>query len=99
TEVQDGSFTFTVTVSDGALTDSETITVMVDEVNVAPEIDPIGPKTGDELTVITFTATATDVDLPANTLAFRLLGAPDGAGITPAGVFSWTPTEAQDGTY
>ena len=37
-----------------------------------------------------------DADLPANTLSFSLdAGAPAGATITPAGAFSWTPTEAQ----
>ena len=37
---------------------------------------------------------------PANLLSFGLLGAPTGASITPGGVFSWTPTEAQGpGSY
>ena len=54
---------------------------------------------GDELT---FTATATDPDLPANTLTFSLdAGAPAGATIEPvSGVFTWTPTETQGpGTF
>ncbi|MBP7031561.1 MAG: tandem-95 repeat protein, partial [Anaerolineaceae bacterium] len=43
-----------------------------------------------------FTATATDADVPANTLAFSLVGAPAGASINPTtGAFTWTPTEAQ----
>src|SRR5439155_17203411 len=43
------------------------------------------------------TNTATDEDLPANTLTFSLEpGAPAGASINSTnGVFSWTPTEAQ----
>jgi hypothetical protein len=46
--------------------------------------------------LLTYTATATDSDLPAQKLAFSLeAGAPAGASITPEGVFSWTPTEAQ----
>ena len=46
--------------------------------------------------VYTFTAGASDPDVPANTLSFSLLGAPAGATIHPAtGAFSWTPTEAQ----
>jgi VCBS repeat-containing protein len=49
---------------------------------------------------LTFTATATDPDLPANTLTFTLSGAPAGASITAGGNFSWTPTEAQGpGSY
>src|SRR6185312_1586294 len=38
---------------------------------------------------------ATDPDVPANGFAFSLVGAPAGASITAAGVFTWTPTEAQ----
>jgi cold shock CspA family protein len=49
--------------------------------------------------LIGFTATATDPDLPANTLAFSLVGAPPGAVITSGGVFTWTPTESQDGIH
>jgi hypothetical protein len=55
----------------------------------------------DEGTPLTFTASATDADLPANTLTYSLLGAPGGASInTASGVFTWTPTEAQgQGSY
>ncbi|CAB5153916.1 T1SS secreted agglutinin RTX, partial [Olavius algarvensis associated proteobacterium Delta 3] len=38
--------------------DSETITVTVNEVNVAPSLDPIGDHTVDEGVELTFTATA-----------------------------------------
>src|ERR1051325_2165277 len=49
------------------------------------------------LTVLTtFTATASDPD--GGSLTFSLgAGAPAGASITPAGVFTWTPTAAQAG--
>ena len=94
-----GSYTFDVVVTDDGtpiLSDSETITVTVNEVNVAPVLDPIGDQTVDEQTLLTFTATATDADLPANTLTFSLSGEPAGAAIDPVtGVFTWTPTEAQ----
>ena len=91
-----GEYTFDVCVSDGVLSDCETITVTVNEVNVAPLLGAIGDKTVDELTLLSFTATATDTDIPANTLTFSLVSAPAGAAIDPAtGVFTWTPTEAQ----
>src|SRR5262249_9916968 len=49
-----------------------------------------------ELAPYTFTATATDADVPAQTLTFSLVGAPSGASISGStGVFTWTPTEAQ----
>jgi hypothetical protein len=50
-----------------------------------------------ELSTLVTTNTATDPDLPANTLKFSLEpGAPAGASINATnGVFTWTPTEAQ----
>jgi hypothetical protein len=46
--------------------------------------------------LLTFTATATDADIPVQTLTYSLSGTvPAGASITSAGVFTWTPTEAQ----
>ena len=91
-----GDYTIRVIVSDGNLTDYEDVTVTVNEVNVAPVLNPIGAKSIDELSTLSFTATATDSDLPSQTLTFSLgSGAPSGASITSAGVFTWTPTEAQ----
>ncbi len=61
-----------------------------------------GNKTVAELATLAFTATATDADVPANTVTFSLdAGAPTGATINAStGAFSWTPTEAQGpGTY
>ena len=99
-----GVYSFDVVVSDGTITDSETITVTVTEANAAPVLAAIGNQTIAEGTELTFTATATDADLPANTLTFSLAdgtGAiPTGAAITAGGLFTWTPTEAQGpGSY
>ena len=94
-----GDYPVTIRVTDNgtpALNDFETISIHVNEVNAAPVLDPIGNKTVDEETQLSFTATATDADLPANTLTFSLdAGAPAGASITSTGAFTWTPTEAQ----
>ena len=44
-----------------------------------------------------FTATATDVDLPAQGLTFSLVSAPEGAAINAATcIFTWTPSEEQE---
>ncbi len=69
----------------------------IDVNNAAPVLGAIGDKTVDEGTELTFTATATDSDVPADTLTFSLdVGAPSGASIDPTtGVFTWTPTEDQ----
>ena len=63
---------------------------------MAPVLAPIGNKSGTVGVAITFTATATDADIPANTLAFSLdAGAPSGATINAStGAFSWTPAAA-----
>ncbi|CAJ37958.1 putative Ig domain-containing protein [Methanocella arvoryzae] len=95
------SYTFNVVVSDGLHTDSEEITVTVNEVNQAPVLNVISDWTTNEETLLTFTATASDPDLPAQTLSFSLAGSvPAGAAIDSAGTFTWTPTEAQGpGSY
>ena len=62
----------TVTVTDngtGNLTDSETFTITVNDVNVAPVLAGIGNQAVNEGATLTFTATATDADVPAQTLS------------------------------
>ncbi len=100
-----GTFPVTIRATDNgtpALSGTAAITITVNEVNVAPVVTNPGNKTVAELTALTFTATATDADLPANTIAWSLdAGAPAGATIgAGTGAFSWTPTEAQGpGTF
>src|SRR5205085_2522336 len=94
-----GDYTFQVRVTDAiGFYDEKSVSVHVNEVNEAPTLSlPSLPPPTDEGGLLTFTATATDPDLPANTLTFSLTGTvPDGASIDAAsGVFTWTPTEAQ----
>jgi VCBS repeat-containing protein len=81
-------------------TDEATVTITINPVGDAPVLGLIEDATIPELVEFSFTATATDVDLPAQVLTFSLVGAPDGAVITEAGVFTWTPTEEQgEGVY
>jgi hypothetical protein len=78
------------------LSDSETITIAVNEVNTHPTLDIIPDQTNSAGSMITFTATASDPDLPANALTFTLdPGAPAGSAITSNGLFTWSPTDAQ----
>lgn len=103
TETQGGtSYSFTVRATHVAsgLFAEETINVVVNEVNSAPVLDAFGNKEVDEGALLTFTATATDPDLPANQLTFSLIDAPEGASIDPdTGIFTWTPSATQSGTY
>src|SRR5207247_157987 len=63
-------------------------------VNTAPVLAAIGNKLAGKGIALTFTATATDADIPRQTLTYSLdAGAPAGASIDPAaGVFTWTPS-------
>jgi hypothetical protein len=95
-----GVFSITVRVTDNgspSLNDFETISVTINEVNVAPSLAFISDKTVNEGSVLSFTASATDSDVPAQALSFSVdLGAPSGVIINPTnGFFTWTPAEAQ----
>lgn len=70
-------------------------------INTAPVLQPIPSLVVNELQTLTFVASATDADIPAQNLTFSLVGAPSGALINAqTGVFTWTPMEAQGpGTY
>ena len=66
--------------------------------NTPPILDPIGNKTVHLGHTLTFTATASDSDLPAQILTYSLVNAPPGATIgSGSGAFSWTPTNV--GTF
>ena len=104
TEVQGpGTNLITVIVTDNgvpSLSDSKRFMVTVLEVNQPPVLAAISNRTVHVGSLVTFAATATDPDLPANALVFSLdAGAPDQAMINATnGVFSWLPTEFQLGT-
>src|SRR5206468_1676996 len=66
------------------------------EANSAPVLTVPTDRTVTELSTLTVTNTASDADLPANTLTFSLVSAPSGVNLDPSsGVLTWTPTEAQ----
>src|SRR5439155_1528037 len=79
-----------------ALGVTSTFAVTVNEVNLALVLFPTPHPSDHEQTSLSVNATATDADLPANTLTFALVSSPAGMTINPAsGAISWTPTEAQ----
>ncbi len=66
------------------------------ETNTPPVLNPIGGKTVTEGTLLAFTVTAVDTNVPLQILTFSLdAPVPSGASITAGGAFTWTPTEAQ----
>src|SRR5213078_2293021 len=95
-----GTNAITVRVTDNgspAMSDSETLTIVVREVNAAPVLTPLTNQTVTAGIQVTITNTAVDPDFPTNVLSFTLdPGAPGGASINPtSGVFTWTPSAAQ----
>ena len=89
----------TVTVTDNgtsAMSASQSFTVVVYAPNTPPALAAISDRTAYANTLLSFVATATDLDQPPQTLTFSLgSGAPTGANITTNGLFTWTPTAAQ----
>lgn len=71
--------------------------VVLTHINTPPVLDSIDNRTVIQGEMLTFTAAASDVEAPPQSIAFSLdPGAPDGASIDPvSGVFSWTPDAAQ----
>src|SRR6266446_1568249 len=89
----------TVRVTDNGnppLSDTKSFTIFVNEVNSAPTLTVPPTQTINELTTLIVTNTATDPDIPANTLTFTLVAGPGGMTLNSAtGVLNWTPSEAQ----
>ncbi len=94
-----GSYRITVRATDDGeppLSDVRSFTVTVSEVNLPPVLAPINDQNARAGETLTFTATAIDPDLPAQTLTFGLVEGPAGATIDPAtGRFVWTPPASQ----
>ena len=92
-----GNYTLTTIVTDSAnLSATNSFSVTVNDVNSPPSFPSPGNRTVAEQTLMTVTNTATDSDLPANTLTYSLLAFPSGVTINPnTGVITWSPTEAQ----
>ena len=91
-----------VTASSGAderaMQSTQTVTVNVTDVNEAPVLAPIAPPAFTAGIAGAFTITATDEDIPAQTLTFTLTGSDMfGASITAGGEFNWTPRQEDIG--
>jgi regulation of enolase protein 1 (concanavalin A-like superfamily) len=73
----------------------KTFTVSVTEKNQAPTLQPLADGTVEEGATVSFTASASDADLPKQTLNYSLLpGAPADASIDAnTGAFTWATPE------
>jgi outer membrane protein assembly factor BamB len=89
-----GNYEVVVSNTAGSVTSQPAATVVL--INRAPTLAAIADQTVNELATLSLTATATDPDVPANTLTYSLVSGPAGASINAAsGALNWTPTEAQ----
>jgi hypothetical protein len=70
--------------------------IVVREVNQAPVwTTVVGTRRVNEGALLAFSVSATDADLPAQPLTYRLLTAPWGMTLGSNGLVSWRPTEVQ----
>ncbi|BDZ66599.1 putative Ig domain-containing protein [Methanobacterium ferruginis] len=98
TYAQIGTYHITFTVSDGDLTDSKTMDITVNNVNRAPTLNTPNNKAVNENKELNFTVNGTDPD--GDTITYSASNLPEGASFNPTtGVFNWTPTYDQAGTY
>lgn len=88
---------FTVT-DTGGLYATEAITITANNTNRAPTLNAVGNKSVNENELLTFIVSGTDPD--GGAVTYTGINLPGGAGLVSAtGVFSWTPTYLQAGTY
>jgi hypothetical protein len=90
--------TITVVVTDSGvppLSATNSFTVVVNELNSPPELSPQTDRTIVGLTNLIVTNTASDPDLPTNSLSYALIAGPTNAVIDTNGVIAWTPTVEQ----
>jgi hypothetical protein len=73
---------------------TNTFTVIVIEVNVAPILPAIGTQTVNDLTLLTVTNTATESNIHS-ILNYALVNPPAGMAIDTNGVITWTPQQNQ----
>ncbi len=89
--------TVVVTVTDGGGTVTNSFSVVVREVNVAPRWSMVPDGVGEVGKEYVQRLEASDEDLPVQPLTFRLLEPIQGA-VVESGMFRWTPTSTQAGS-
>ena len=95
---QAGTYNISFHVSDADSTDSENITITVNNTNRPPVLDPIGEKVVNENSLLEFTVNGADPD--GDALTYLTYNLPAGAVFDPDTMtFTWTPGFDQAGTY
>ncbi|MCO5050837.1 MAG: YDG domain-containing protein [Verrucomicrobiae bacterium] len=74
---------------------TNSFTVTVDEWNETPILPSLANRISIGQALVQVVNTATDADLPANSLSYALLTAPANASINSAGIITWSPSAGQ----
>ena len=107
-ERQNGMHAFVVSASaqgDSSMSHARTFRIQVAEDNAAPEVAPVADREAYALSELRFDIAATDDDLPAQPLEYRLTSdlqagdRPVYAAVLPNGTFVWTPSMYDIGTF
>ena len=84
-----------VDVHDGVQATSQEFNIVVQESNLPPVWTAPGTRRVSEGLRLSFQLKATDSDLPAQPLTYRLISGPTGLTVSTNGVVNWRPTEEQ----
>ncbi len=94
-----GSYPVTISVTDGAATDSQSFIVTVNEVNIAPVAADDTASTDEDMPVNITLPEAEDVDVPVQGLTYSLVGGPaNGSASITDDVVLYTPAANFNGT-
>jgi hypothetical protein len=77
------------------LATTNSFSVIVNEVNVAPSLPVIGQTNVNELALLTVTDTATNANIHSTVTGYALVNPPAGMSINSSGIITWTPGQAQ----
>jgi len=77
------------------LTATNTFTVIVKEVNVAPTLPVIAIQNVNELALLSVTNSATNSNIHSTITGYALVSPPSGMVISAGGVITWTPAQTQ----
>jgi hypothetical protein len=77
------------------LTATNSFTVIVKEVNVAPTLPTVSTQIVNELALLTVTNTATNANIHSTITGYLIVNPPGGMSINPSGIITWTPSQAQ----
>jgi hypothetical protein len=75
------------------------VEIVVREVNVAPQFSALGPKAVRPGSDWSLQLSASDSDLPAQVLSYKLVSGPSGMLVGTNGMLSWKPTVSQVGVH